>query len=77
MRTGGECGEDCESTVHSSVVRGAATRNKGTVPSQTGFGKPAMNPMIRDQLFATGTPGTLKGGLTQRHARPMQDKVVM
>jgi hypothetical protein len=33
--------------------------------------------MIRDQLFATGAPGTLKGGFKQRHARPMQDKVVM
>ena len=64
MRTGGECAGDCESTVHSSAIRCAATRNKG--------------PQWRWQPQpATGVPITLKWGYTQRHARPMQDKVVI
>ena len=64
MRTGGECAGDCESTVHSSAIRCAATRNKG--------------PQWRWQPQpATGVPSTLKWGYTQRHARPMQDKVVI
>jgi hypothetical protein len=34
--------------------------------------------MIRDQLFATGAPGILKGGgYKQWHARPRQDQSVM